>query len=42
MSITFEELMKKEGAWVDVQMELGLTKEQIAINLGYILRGNAA
>lgn len=37
MSITFEELKRVEGAWVDVQMDLGLSKEQIAINLGYTL-----
>ena len=37
MSITFEELKKIEGAWVDVQIDLGLSREQIAINLGYKL-----
>ena len=40
--VTFEELVKLEKEWVEVQLEEGLTKEQIAINLGYILSGNAA
>ena len=40
--VTFEELVKLERVWVEVQLEEGLTKEQIAINLGYTLSGNAA
>ena len=40
--VTFEELVKLERAWVEIQLEEGLTKEQIAINLGYTLSGNAA
>lgn len=40
--VTFEELVKLERVWIEVQLEEGLTKEQIAINLGYTLSGNAA
>lgn len=40
--VTFEELVKLERVWVEIQLEEGLTKEQIAINLGYTLSGNAA
>ena len=40
--VTFEELVKLERVWVEVQLEEGLTKEQVAINLGYTLSGNAA
>lgn len=40
--VTFEELVKLERAWVEVQLEEGITKEQIAINLGYRLSGGAA
>ena len=40
--VTFEELVKLERVWVKVQLEEGLTKEQIAINLGYTLSGSAA
>ena len=40
--VTFEELVKLEKVWVDVQLEAGITKEQIAINLGYTLSGSAA
>lgn len=40
--VTFEELVKLEKAWVEVQLEEGITKEQIAINLGYTLSGSAA
>ena len=40
--VTFEELVKLERAWVEVQLEEGITKEQIAINLGYRLSGGVA
>lgn len=40
--VTFEELVKLEKTWVEIQLEEGLTKEQIAINLGYTLSGDAA
>ena len=40
--VTFEELVKLEKVWVDVQLEEGITKEQIAINLSYRLSGSAA
>ena len=40
--VTFEELVKLERVWVEIQLEEGLTKEQIAINLGYTLSGSAA
>ena len=40
--VTFEELVKLERAWVEVQLEEGLTREQIAINLGYVLCGSHA
>ena len=40
--VTFEELVKLEKVWVEAQLEEGITKEQIAINLGYTLSGSAA
>ena len=40
--VTFEELVKLERAWVEVLLEEGLTREQIAINLGYVLSGSHA
>ena len=40
--VTFEELVKLEKAWVEIELEEGLTKEQITINLGYTLSGSLA
>lgn len=40
--VTFEELVELEKEWVKIQLEYGITKEQIAINLGYVLCGSAA
>lgn len=40
--VTFEELVKLEKEWVEPQLECGITKEQIAINLGYVLCGSHA
>lgn len=37
MVVTFDELLALEGAWVTVQLDLGVSKEQTAINLGYKL-----
>lgn len=37
MSITFEDLKTIEGAWVDIQLEIGIPESQIATNLGYKL-----
>lgn len=37
MTITFDELMRIEKEWVLLQLDLGITKEQIALNLGYKL-----
>lgn len=37
MRVTFEELRELEDAWVDIQLEFGISREQIAINLGYVL-----
>lgn len=40
--VTFEELVELEKDWVEPQLECGITKEQIAINLGYTLSGSHA
>jgi hypothetical protein len=37
MAITFDELMRIEREWVLLQLDLEITKEQIALNLGYKL-----
>ena len=40
--VTLEELVKLGGRWVEAQLDCGVTIEQIAINLRYLLSGSAA